>query len=160
MGKSFCLFAIWTVFAVSAADYKPESYAYTLRNIGQGTNESILVQVDCPVTTPARAADDAAEYAVHGVIFSGCPAAQTTPEQPPLVRSERLTAEQTAWFDTFFAKGRYKQYVVSVVRGSIQITKIKKRYTAKVTVAIDKRKLRKELENAGIIERLGAVFEK
>lgn len=157
--KRFLLYVLLCSSGVAeAAGYEPRHYDYSIRSAGQGNDQSVLVEIECTLGNPSAAAEIAAEYAVHGIIFSGSAAGENLPAQQPLVRTT-LTEEQTAWFDVFFREKRYRSYVVSVARGSMRIAKVKKRFAARVVVAVDKACLRRDLERAGIIEKLGAVFE-
>ena len=146
--------------SVRAADYLPEQYRYEIMPAGTGANETFLYRVICVIKNPAQAADAASACAVHGVIFRGCGKNGNFPEQTPLCQYDTLTDTQKAYYDRLFNDDNYRQYVVSVARGSIKITKVKKEYQAEVIVSVNKRKLRRDLENSGMIEKLGAIFQK
>lgn len=143
-----------------ATGYKPDSYVYCLESAGVGTNESVLVRVKCDVKNPAEAAEIASECAVHGIIFAGCSATELCLAQTPLFHGKELTVPQTEYFDKFFNNDSHKQYVVSVAGSNMKIIRNKKSYTIEVVVAVDKRKLRRDLERDGMVEKLGAAFEK
>ena len=120
----------------------------------------MLYKITCWVKNPSSAVETASVNAIHGVIFSGCSASEGMPAQTPLVKTPTLSKEQTAYFDAFFRDRKYSQYIVSIARSSMKVIKMKKQYRIEVVVSVNKRKLRQELEKAGIIQKLGAVFEK
>ena len=145
--------------AGTAADYKPESYRYELASGGVGANESTLYRVVCYVKTPPEAEAVAAECAVHGIIFSGSSAANGNAAQTPLCKAASLSNEQLAFFDRFFGKKEYKSYVVAVAKNSMRVTKLKKEYKVEIIVSVNKRKLRRDLEQAGMVEKLGSALD-
>lgn len=144
-----------------AAGYNSDRYRYTLSFAGRGANETILVKVSCPAKSPAEAIGAASECAVHGLMFAGLAATGHSPEENPLV-SHELTDTQRAWLDNFFSSGQFRKYVPSHSQQSLQITRVGKRggYMVEVVLSVDKRTLRRDLERAEVIERLGAVFER
>lgn len=142
-----------------AAEYQENKYKFEIEAAGVGANETFLYRIVCDTKSPQTAADDASECAVYGVIFRGCAASAENPAQTPLLKSESLSKEQIAYFDDFFAKKQFKQYIAAVAKNNIKIIKTKKGYKAEVIVSVNKRKLRRDLESAGIVDKLGKVFE-
>ena len=142
-----------------AADYKPDKYRCEIETAGVGANETFLYRVTCDIKKPQMAEQTASECAVYGVVFKGCAAAGRNPAQTPLVKAESLSEEQIAYFDNFFGSEQYLKYVVDVARNNIKIIKTKKGYRAEAVVSVSKRRLRRDLEADGIIEKLGQMFE-
>lgn len=154
------VFFLLFCFSSKAAEYKPDLYKYKIVTAGLGTQDNMLYKITCWVKNPAAAAVAASVNAIHGVIFSGCSASAGMPEQMPLLKASVLSKEQTSYFDAFFHGKKYNQYIVSLAQSSMKIIKMKKQYQIEIVVSVNKRKLRQELEEAGIIKKLGAVFEK
>ncbi len=136
---------------------KSETEEFTVSYAGTGSEESILLKVTCSVSSTDAAVEAASKYAVMGLMFKGCAATLNTPEVSPLVQiGTQLNADQSAWMDSFFRNGGYRQYVLSVAKGSMSFTKAKKGgYSVEAVVSVDKRRLRKVLEDQGIVRRLG-----
>ncbi len=146
----------------SSSDSKTSSSEeFTISYAGTGADESVLFKVVCTVSGTDEAVDAVSKYAVMGLMYKGCSATLTSPEVSPLIKmGTELTSEQAAWLTKFFANGGYKTFVLSVAKSSMQITKVKKQYSVEAVVSVDKRRLRKALEDEGIVRRLDSVFER
>ena len=154
------VFYLLLCLSPKAAEYNPDLYKYKIATAGLGTQDNMLYKVTCWVKNPSYAIATASVNAIHGVIFSGCDASAEMPEQSPLIKTPTLSKEQSSYFDAFFRDKKYNQYIVSVAQSSMKVIKMKKQYQIEIVVSVNKRKLRQELEKAGIIKRLGAAFEK
>lgn len=154
------VFFLFCHLSLNAIGYKSDYYKYTIEAAGLGTQDNMLYKVICWVKNPSSAVETASINVVHGILFTGCSASAGIPEQVPLVQSPTLSKEQHTYFDAFFHDRKYNQYIASVARNNLKITKMKKQYQVEVVVAVNKRKLRQDLEKAGIIKKLGALFEK
>ncbi len=152
------VFFLFCYFPLKAAEYKPDLYKYEIKAAGLGTQDNMLYKITCWVKNPSSAAEIASQNVVHGVIFSGCTASEGMPEQTPLVKFPALSKEQSSYFDSFFNDRKYNQYIISIARSNMKVIKMKKQYRVEIVVSVNKRKLRQDLEKAGIIKKLGAVF--
>lgn len=152
------VFLLFCSFPLKAAEYKPDLYKYEIKAGGLGTQDNMLYKITCWVKNPSSATEAASINAIHGVIFSGCPACEGMPEQTPLFKFPALSKEQSSYFDSFFNDRKYNQYIVSIARSGMKVIKMKKQYRVEIVVSVNKRKLRQDLEKAGIIKKLGAVF--
>lgn len=152
-----CLILTWGV-TWAAAD---KGFDYEILPVGGGADGMTLVEVVFPVKKVADAVDRAKEAAVHGIVFKGYASIRGVPGQSPLFKSEVVTEEQKVFFSTLFSKKekKYAAYVVSVAEHNLSIQKTKKGYRVKATVSVDKRRLRKALEDAGMIRSLDDVFK-
>ncbi|MCD8294653.1 MAG: hypothetical protein LUE27_05395 [Clostridia bacterium] len=134
---------------------------FTLSYAGVGADESILLKVGCTVSSTDEAEGAVSKYAVIGLMYKGCPATLTSPEVSPLIAvGTDLSSEQSGWLSDFFRNGGYNSFVLSVARNNMTITKGKKQYSVEAVVAVDRRHLRKALEDKGIIRRLDSVFDR
>lgn len=134
---------------------------FTLHSAGIGLNDSYLLRVEVSIARTEQAVDTASKYAVYGLIFAGAQENGVNPAQAPMIEDvTKLDEMRKQWLANFFTQGRYLDFVMSVARHNIRITKVKKTFLAQVQVAVDKRKLRKTLEEADIIDKLGEVFDK
>lgn len=139
-------------------EYRAGEFSYEIESAGAGANGTFLYKVTCSAQNPPAAADAASACAVHGVIFKGTAAAGANPAQTPLFNGEELTDGQKTALDGIFDGKHWKKYVPQVATGSMKIAKMKKGYRVEATVAVDKRKLRLDLEQAGVVEKLGSMF--
>ncbi len=109
------------------------------------------------------AIEQAKKNAVHGIIFRGYSAKGRVPGQRALTNNPNLEQEQEAFFRDFFSTGgKYLKFVSAVNNGAIaagdRIKINKKEYKIGVVVTVNVADLRKDLENAGIIKKLGGRF--
>ena len=159
--KQYFVTLFFLIYGVGIAHSQEIPYKFQIESAGVGANEAFLYRVVCDIKGPQIAADVAAECAVYGVIFRGSTASGRNPAQTPLLKSKSLSEEQIAYFDNFFQSKQYQQYITEEAKNNIKIVKIvkiKKEYRAEVIVSLNKRKLRRDLETDGIIEKLGQIF--
>lgn len=165
---SLILISLLPVFAFSQkqkikkANQDTQAWRYELENLQTGTAGTCLVKVWSYSKKPTVAAAQACKNAVHGAIFKGIPAQGRIPGKRPLVANASTEAEHADFFKKFFADGGdFMRYVVLSNHGAIQaddVMKIGKEYKVGITVTINYNNLRKALEEAGVIKKLGAGF--
>lgn len=97
--------------------------------------------------------------AVHGVIFKGI---QGSPDrrvegQMALLRSGSAESQNQAYFNDFFANGGpYLKFVSQASDDAPEIVRVsKKEYKIGIVVVVNSELLRKQLEEDGIIRKLG-----
>lgn len=141
--------------ALSPGDFAD---SYKIEPVGSGTDGNPLVKVTFDVKKPSDYSEKAMLNAVHGILFYGYEAAANSPAQSPLYKSEDATNITDSFFKSFFDDKNYKKFIVSVADNNVEILKIKRGYRVGVIVCVDKRHLRKELEQAGVIRKLGEAI--
>jgi len=146
------------------ANEDTEAWKYEIEAVKTGTQGSYLVKVWSYSKKPEIAIEQAKKNAVHGIIFQGFIGKQGVPGQKPLTNNSNLEFEKEDYFTTFFSDngGKYMKFVSLTTDGSVSAEdrlKIdKKTYKIGVIVSVNVSLLRKELEDAGIINKLGAGF--
>lgn len=99
------------------------------------------------------------EAAVRGVLFRGVAPSEGCQSLRPIAGSQTSEDQHADYFNAFFNTEKKFQSYASIISGSYEIEKLKKknyRIGAKVMVAKDQ--LRRDLENAGIIRGLSTGF--
>jgi hypothetical protein len=148
--------------ARNKADRETEEWRYELEAVGVAAQGTEQVKVWTYSKKPIVAMEQASKNAVHGVVFKGYPNKDRIPGQKPLLSDATLTDEQATFLDQFFDDGGpYQRFVSLIGNGTIapeDRIKIGKEYKIGVVVKISTAELRKELERANIIKKLGAGF--
>lgn len=146
------------------ANQDTESWKYEIEAVKTGTQGSYLVKVWSYSQKPQVAIEQAKKNAVHGIIFQGFVGRQGVQGQKPLTNNSNLENEKADYFKGFFSDngGKYMKFVSLTTDGSVaaedRLKIDKKTYKIGVLVSINVSSLRKELEDAGIINKLGAGF--
>ena len=141
-----------------------ESWRYEIEAVKTGTQGNYLIKVWSYSKSPQIAIEQAKKNAVHGIIFQGFAGKQGVPGQKPLAGNSNLEYEKADFFNAFFSdtEGRYSKFVSLTTDGSVSAEdrlKIdKKTYKIGVIVSVNVSLLRKDLEDAGIINKLGSGF--
>jgi len=147
----------------SMAKSKPQPWRYEIEPVGIGTKGSYLIKVWSYDKKEKIAIEKAKKNAIHGVIFRGFVGMNGAAAQKPLAgNNPNLEEEKKEFFDAFFADGgKYMKFVNITNDGSIKAKdrlKVGKEYKIGVVVSVNVDGLRKDLEDAGIIRKLGAGF--
>lgn len=139
-------------------------WRYEIEAVQTGSQGTFLIKVWSYSKTPELAIEQSKKNAVHGIIFQGFAGKQGVPGQKPLANSSSLEYEKADFFNDFFSDygGRYMKFVSLTTDGSVSAQdrlKIdKKTYKIGVVVSVNVSLLRKDLEDAGIIKKLGSGF--
>lgn len=156
------LFAATTISFAQAkkkADKDTQDWRYDVECVSTGAQGSYLVKVWSYSKKPAVAIEQAKKNAVHGIIFKGFTGAGAGCTQKPLVDDPAAEQANAEFFKDFFADGgKYMKFVAVSSDGMINPEdriKIGKEYKIGVVVSVLKDNLRADLENAGIIKKLG-----
>jgi hypothetical protein len=157
------LMALLTIASGNAQkDKNTKSWRYEIEPVGVGTKGSYLIKVWSYAKKQNAAIEQAKKNAVHGVIFRGFTGMNGAAGQKPLTNNPNLEEEQRDFFNAFFADGgKYMKFATISNDGSIAARdrlKVGKEYKIGVIVSVNVSELRKDLENAGIIAKLGAGF--
>lgn len=147
------------LFSFSAGAKKDIPLKYDIVCAGSGAQGTYLVQVSVYVDKSNMSVDMAKKAAVHGIIFRGFSGTQGCTSQKPIVRNATVAQQYADFFGTFFQiNGEFLGYA-TLMDGSIQTTKVdKKEYRMTAILSVDKDRLRKALEDAGIVKGLSSGF--
>ncbi|MDR2814570.1 MAG: hypothetical protein LBB79_07975 [Prevotellaceae bacterium] len=147
--------------AKKVADTDTKQWRYELEAVGVGVQGTYQVKVWSYSKDAGVAIEQAKKNAVHGIIFKGFAGIRGVPSQKPLVSTPSADSERKDFFEPFFADGGgYMKFVNLSNNGAIapgDRIKIGKEYKIGVVVLVNVAALRKELENAGIVKKLGAI---
>lgn len=147
---------------IKKANEDTAQWRYEIEALEVGTQGTCLVKVWSYSKKPEVASSQSRKNAVHGVIFKGIPAKDRIPGRKPLVQNASAEAEHADFFKNFFADGgAFMRYVTLTNNGAIEagdVMKIGKEYKVGVNVTVNYSELRKALEDAGVIKKLGAGF--
>ena len=162
------VFSLIIVFLASCsssqktAEKYTQQWRYEIEPVSIGTKGSYLVKVWSYSKKAVVATEQAKKNAIHGVVFRGFTGMNGVSAKAPLANSPNLEVEKKEFFDGFFANGgKYMKYVSITNDGSIAAKdrlKVGKEYKIGVIVSVAVDELRKDLEDAGMIRKLGAGF--
>lgn len=148
-----CLLLIVALFITSVcfADVEIAEYDYGIVGVAVAKEGYFLVEVSAMVDKKKDATlEIAKKCAIHGCLFKGFAVDRLV--QKPLLSSPTLVYEHKEFFEELFNE-QYNNYTNCF--HPIQIIKANKRYKVKAIIVVAKDALRKCLEKAGIINRLG-----
>jgi hypothetical protein len=158
----FCFSVSGIAQAKRKANKDTEAWRYEIEAVQTGVQGTYLIKVWSYSKKPDVAIEQAKKNAVHGVIFRGFAGKQGIPGQKALTSNVNLEQEKADFFDPFFSNGgKYMKFVASTNDGAVAAEdrmKIGKEYKVGVIVSVNVSELRKDLEEAGIIKKLGAGF--
>jgi len=144
------------------ANKDTEEWRYELEVEGQGNQGTYQIKVWSYSKKPETAIEQGKKNAVHGIIFRGFASKNRVEGQKPLAQSSNLEQEHEKFFSDFFDDGgKYLKFVSLANNGAIGAgdrIKIGKEYKVGVVISVDVNSLRKDLEDAGIIKKLGGQF--
>jgi hypothetical protein len=158
----FCFSFLSHAQAKRKANKDTEAWRYEIEALQTGVQGTYLIKVWSYSKNPDVAIEQAKKNAVHGIIFKGFAGKQGIPGQQPLSSNANLDQEKADFFDPFFSTGgKYMKFVAVTNNGAVAAEdrmKIGKEYKIGVIVSVNVASLRKDLEDAGIIKKLGAGF--
>lgn len=145
------------------ADKETNEWRYEIEAQNTGQQGTYLIKVWTYSKNVETAINQAKKNAVHGVIFKGFSGKDRIPGQKPLSTNPNLEFEKIDFFKEYFRDGgKYQRYVNLVNNGAInpgdRIKLSKNEYKIGVIVSVNISGLRKDLEEAGIIKKLGNGF--
>ena len=147
---------------IKKANEDTAEWRYEIEALEVGTQGTSLVKVWSYSKNPTVASSQARKNAVHGIIFKGIPSKDRIQGRKPLVQDPAVESQFADFFNKFFADGGdFMRYVTLTNNGAIEggdIMKIGKEYKVGVNVTVNYSDLRKALEDAGVIKKLGAGF--
>lgn len=134
-------------------------WTYEIESVGVGADGTYAIRVWSYYKNAKMPLEVAKRNAVHAVIFKGVPAGNGAASQPPL-KTDAVTASDSVFFGNFF-QGEYQDYINSVASGSRQVLKVKGRsykYKIGYVISVAKDRLRKRLEEQGVVRALSDGF--
>ncbi len=134
--------------------------------VGQAVQGYTLIKVFCYSSSKNVAVNQTGKNAVHAILFKGTAdyvnGSTRIKGQKPLITNPMAYEENEQFFKEFFKDGGQYQKFVQLVNNGIpdagDIIKVGKEYKVGVKVLVNKDALRKSLEAAGIIKKLGGIF--
>jgi hypothetical protein len=161
-GSLILLAALMICGIAQAADKNKQIWRYEIEPVNVGTRGTYLIKVWSYAKKQNDAVALAPKNAVHGIIFRGYAGSSDFKGKPALTNNPNLEEEKKEFFDLFFSDGgKYLKFVNLTNNGKIAAAdrlKVGKEYKIGVIVSVNVDALREDLENAGIIPRLGAGF--
>lgn len=166
--RSIALFVLMFI-SISAFSLQKEKankdtkfWRYEIESAGIGQQGYYLVKVWSYSKNKNIAIEQVKKNAVHGVLFKGFPGKDGTPSQKPLLNNPNIEQEKADYFENFFAEnGKYMKFISVTSDGYIAAEdrmRTGKEYKIGVVVSVNVSELRIELENAGILRKLGSGF--
>lgn len=147
------------LFLISLGGYAAGPLEYEIVGTGSGTQGTYLVKVYVVSKKNKPDADLLKKCAVHGVLFKGFSSQESRVSQKALAGSTLAEQEHSDFFEPFFKDGGGYQNYADMVTAQYDIVKMdKKQYRIGATFSVSKDRLRKDLEKAGVIKRLGSGF--
>jgi hypothetical protein len=159
---------LFTVLSCGSSKQTADTYTgqwrYEMEAVSVGTQGTYLIKIWSYSKKPVVAIEQAKKNAVHGIIFRGFAGMNGVTGKRPLTNNPNLEQEKKDFFDPFFADGgKYMKFVTITNDGSVAAKdrlKVGKEHKIGVIVSVNVDLLRKDLEDAGIIQRMGAGFAK
>lgn len=148
--------------AKKKADKDTQAWRYEIEVVQTGVQGTYLIKVWSYSKKPEVAFEQSKKNAVHGIIFKGIVGKSGVPGQKPLANNVNLEEEKSDYFEPFFYDGgKYMKFVSLTNDGAVEASdrmKIGKEYKIGLVVSVNVAELRKDLENAGIIQSLSGRF--
>lgn len=147
------------LFLISMRGFAAGPLEYEIVGAGSGTQGTYLVKVYVVSKKSKPDADLLKKCAVHGVLFKGFSNKESRVSQKPLAGSVLVEQEHSDFFEPFFKDGGGYQNYADMVTPQYDIVKMeKKQFRIGATFSVSKEQLRKDLEKAGVIKKLGSGF--
>lgn len=155
MRKLFSLLLLMLAMSAAAVTTGDKMPQYDITGAGSGNEGKLLVKVY--VYGKKVSDQDIKRAAVHGVVFRGVTGNNSGARQPAMAKAD---AESThaEFCEAFFAADGECQNYASIIDGSYERVKTQKGYKYGAIVEVDKRALRKALEDAGVVRSLSSGF--
>jgi len=159
----FCLIIGISTTAFPQSKNKKKLAGYTIDNYevecaGVGQEGTKLWKIWGYGKKPDAAILQAKRNAVHAAIFKGVYTGKC-PKTEPLITEPGVEEKNQDYFDKFFQNGgKYLDFVALSGDGMEERVKVGKQYKVAIIVSVMYSRLRKELENAGIVKSLNNGF--
>ena len=148
--KPFFLIVAYMLACVCMAKTNVANCDYSIAGVAIGKEGTYLVEVSAVVDKKKEATIDIVKKcALHGCLYKGFVVDRIS--QSPLLSSP-VEQEQTESLDKLLNE-QFNMYIISTQ--PVQIVKVGKRYRVTAIVSVAKERLRKDLEKAGVVRKLG-----
>lgn len=156
------VFMIMAMISVHAKSYPFDmTHSYEVQIVRVAQQGTKFLKVWGIAGSPDKAIDRAMQDAVAACIFTGVEGNEIAGKIPALVPSKEAYEQHKQFFDTFFKKGEFLQYVKNANTGyptgenNIKTDKGRK---VGIYVVVMYDNLRKRLEDEGIVKKLNSYF--
>lgn len=158
----FFAFAFVCMLSIHAKSYPFDmTHSYEVQIVRVAQQGSKFLKVWGTASSPDKAIDMAMQDAVAACIFTGVEGNEIAGKIPALVSDKDAYQQNKQFFDTFFKKGEFLQYVKNVnssyPTGENNVKTSKGRKVG-IYVVVKYDDLRKLLEDKGIIKKLNSYF--
>ena len=158
----FFAFAFVCMLSIHAKSYPFDmTHSYEVQIVRVAQQGSKFLKVWGTASSPDKAIDMAMQDAVAACIFTGVEGNEIVGKIPALVSDKDAYQQNKQFFDTFFKKGEFLQYVKNVnssyPTGENNVKTSKGRKVG-IYVVVKYDDLRKLLEDKGIIKKLNSYF--
>ena len=134
----------------------PASASASITQMGTATDGSYIVSVTQSGASVAAALQKAKKEAVRAVLFDGLTSSVSTTIQKPIVADRAAEIQYGEYFAKFFNEGgAYLNFVAETPGRTVVPVKTGSGYKITIFLTVKKDALRKEMENNGIIKKLG-----
>lgn len=123
-----------------------------------GARGNQIVQIYSIARNEEEALREARRNAVRAIVFRGVQTAVC--DVPPLLRPEGFSGEADTYFDGFFREGgAYLSYVTFAGDEVESQVRVGRQVKVGTTVVVQRERLRRDLESAGIISSMSGIFD-
>jgi hypothetical protein len=140
-------------------------YDYASTIVEDGVQGTVVIKAWGEGKNMEVAKTDAKRNAVYSLLFKGFPSANGVLSNSlrPMVTNPNAEQQYKSYFDAFFAEGgKYLQFVRfadDIGRVAVgDVVKSSEKYKVGVVVVVDQSSLRREMEQAGIINKFGINY--
>lgn len=158
----FMAFIVFGTLYTQAKSYKFDmKHSYEVQIVRVAQQGDKFLKVWGTAGSPDKAIDRAMQDAVAACIFTGVAGNANAGKTPALVSGKDVYDQHKKFFDTFFKKGEFLQYVQNVNSGyptGENNIKTEKGRKVGLYVVVKYDNLRKRLEDEGIIKKLNSYF--
>lgn len=149
----FFMAFVFTFTVTFAKDKEENNLEYSIKSSGSGQQGYWIVEVTAFVEKKKDINSAIIlKCAVHGALFKGVSQGEGGTAQKPICGAS-AESQNADFFNAFFQKD-YKNFA-EMVAGSLSTAKVNKGYEVTATVNIAKDNLRKAMEQAGVVRKLG-----
>lgn len=149
-------------FTVSAKSYKfDRQHPYNVKVVRVAQQGTKFIKAYATAGSPDKAIDQAMQDAVAACIFTGVEGMESAGKIPPILRNSDAYENNKKFFDEFFKKGKFMNYVKNVnsryPSGDDNI-KTSKGHRVGVYVVVMYDELRKYLEENGLKKNISNIL--
>lgn len=144
------VFGVQSVSHLQAQDYN----SYKIYSNGAGANNTMLYTIECDVKNISDIDAKISKGVIYCLMYNGSESKDGYPQQTRLIDNTEDIDKNKQKIIDHILNDDYHMYVTQIAKGNMQIIKRKSLYRIIATVSVDKRRLRKKLEDENIINKL------